>query len=281
MIKISEWYGRLGNNIIQLINGIHIAKKHNLKFEYPNHPIITNKVFDYTNENTDNTINLYNHFFFNDNDYLKEYPVNDKIKEILQYIKPLINYNKQNIELTDDDLVIHIRSGDIFALLKYETNGLYSQPPLSFYEKILKETSYKNYYLVAENYCNPIINILLKKYPKIIPIINNKPHEMYKINDELINDIYYILEAKNLVLSNSGMPYILILFNNNIKNIYVPESNMIKHTKVPLYNEMDILYFNNTFKEYNYYKFPSYYIDNIDKNILLLYPEEFIEKYTI
>jgi hypothetical protein len=293
MIRISDWYGRLGNNIIQIINGIYLARKHNLKFEYPHHPIIQKKVFNYRNENTNNDINLFDRYYDIDNEYLKEYPSKEDVHNIIKNdMISLINYNPQNIELTDNDLVIHIRSGDVYYKIGqnfnttkqldmvYKTKDMYSQPPLSFYEKIIDETNYDRYFLVAENNMCPIIDILLKKYPKIIPIMNNSYQKLFHINEQLINDLYYLMEAKNLVLSNSSIVYTIVPFIKNLKKIYVPESLFKNHVKYPLYNEIDLIYFIDNCQEYNYYEFPNYYIDT-DISILLQYPIENIKKYTI
>jgi hypothetical protein len=289
MLRIKDWFGRLGNSIAQLVNNIYVAKKYNLKMISPPHEIFGNVEFDFTNQNTDHNIKIVEYHYFADTEYLSEFPPKEDIKNILKtYIKPLIRYNKQNVELTDKDLVIHIRSGDAFYWKKecYNHNGMYAQPPLSFYEKILKEEKYDRIFLVAENYLNPVINILLKKYPTIIPIINKKPHILNMINDELINDLYYLMEAKNLVLSNGTFLYALSPLNDNLQKVYIPESQLHieKQPILPLFKYDELMYYLNDNIELKYYIFPNYYevtTDELRYEYLLLYEEEKIIKHIL
>ena len=101
---------------------------------------------------------------------------------------------------------IHIRSGDIF---KNYINKHYSQPPLCFYQKILKNFKFKKIYIVAINDNNPVINHLLKEFPNII---YNKNY--------LSIDLALLMKAYNLVGSVSSMVLTSIIFNTNLKNYW-------------------------------------------------------------
>ena len=89
-----------------------------------------------------------------------------------------------------NDLYIHIRSGDIFNFIRLKND--YPQPPLCFYESIIDNFSFRKIYILSENDNNPVINILLKKYKNI-----------QYLHGSLTQDISYIINAYNLVISCS------------------------------------------------------------------------------
>ena len=60
---------------------------------------------------------------------------------------------------TKNDLVIHIRSGDIFI---NRINRLYAQPPLCFYQRIIKKNKFENIYIISNGDENPVISEILK-----------------------------------------------------------------------------------------------------------------------
>ena len=105
-----------------------------------------------------------------------------------------------------NDLYIHIRSGDIFTKAIHPK---YSQPPLCFYQKIIKENKYKNIFLLSNGHENPCVDALLKLYPKI-----------KYIHGSLNDDISVIINCYNLVLSISTFTLTLINLNNNLNNLY-------------------------------------------------------------
>lgn len=134
------------------------------------------------------------------------YPIVIRPEIKIYILKNEIKRNLPNIEIDSNDLVIHIRSGDIFS-----TNIVYTygQPPLCFYQKILNEFKFKNIYLIAQNKENPVINNLLSEFPKII----------YKENN-IETDIAYLSNAYNLVGSKSSFSFMSIKLNDILKNYW-------------------------------------------------------------
>lgn len=101
------------------------------------------------------------------------------------------------VDVNDDDLYIHIRSGDIF---KRWPSPYYGQPPLCFYESIIETWGFKKVYILTEDKKNPVINHLIKKYNAKI------------IRTNISRTIGYILNSRNLVLSfGTFLPLILKL----------------------------------------------------------------------
>ena len=106
-----------------------------------------------------------------------------------------------------NDLYIHIRSGDIFV---DNINPFYAQPPLCFYDKIINNYKFENIFILSENKNNPVIDVLLNKYPNI----------QYVHNDDLRIDISYILNAYNLVSSPTSFTTALINLSNNLRILF-------------------------------------------------------------
>ena len=167
MIILDAWYGRLGNNIIQLSNiiDIAIAYKHNIKInvkklhffdlsviekcfnEYNNNEIITDK---------------YN-FFYNSRMPFSKDIFKQNIEErnkILQKAFLISTINK----LPENDIVIHIRSGDIFSSNPHPN---YVPPPLSYYTKEIDKYKYEKIHIICEDTINPVVNELRKLNKKM------------------------------------------------------------------------------------------------------------------
>ena len=106
----------------------------------------------------------------------------------------------------EDDLYIHIRSGDIFYNCLHPD---YAQPPLCFYEFIINNYKFKKIFIVAENKKNPVINALLDKYENI-----------EFLHKGFVGDISYIINAHNLVLSMSSFSYVIARLSKNLKNVF-------------------------------------------------------------
>ena len=124
----------------------------------------------------------------------------------IHLIKKEILSNLPNVNTKSDDLYIHIRGGDIFTScpVKY-----YSQPPLCFYEKIIRSNNFKNIYIVSLDTSNVIVNALINKFKYII--YNRNSFEF---------DISLLCHAYNVVLSVSSFVLSAIKLNDNLSNIW-------------------------------------------------------------
>jgi hypothetical protein len=224
VIQIRKWYERLGNNLVQLRNSLHIAieKKYNVRI--PNHPFL-NKTFINLVDIKDNNIIIDKDDYF----FVSRLPETsykcwekkeifkknfDKVKNIIKSLFKikLINddINRKNI------LHIHIRSGDLFS--KKFPHDQYICPPLSFYKNIIESKNWEKIILICEDYGNPCMRSLLKMYRKKI---------IYK-KQSLDDDVKLILEAENIVFGMGSFVPTLLWLNSNVKKIYFP-SNAHKH----------------------------------------------------
>ncbi len=174
-------------------------------------------------------------------------------------IKPEIRINKLKYEIkhylpkiiiNQKDLYIHIRSGDIF---KYKSNKSinYAQPPLCFYQSILNTFRFSTIYIIAQDNLNPIIDILIKHFPKIIFTRNS-----------LEEDVSLLMNAYNIVGSISSFFTTIIIFNENLKQIWeydlyrLPEKYYHLHRDIYNYKINYSIYKMNPSEKYKSTMFP-------------------------
>ena len=231
MLKITSWYGRLGNNITQLKNVLYIALYCNYNIEIPRHmffkatKIIINKSY----ENHNNIIDNEGIEFYYQNK-LEKYKIcftknHEKVKKILQDI---FKIDIRNIE-KKEGLIIHIRSGD--QLITTNPNPKYIMAPLSYYKKIIEENKNKKIQIVCEDTINPCVNELLKIYPEIS--YNRRT---------LIEDIKIILGAENIVSTIGTFIPGLCWMSNNIKKVYIASYDFtLKDSVYPKNVEKEII----------------------------------------
>lgn len=214
MIIFNNLYGRLGNNIIQLSNiiDIAIAYKHNIKINVKKLNFFDLSVIEkYFNKyNNSEIITDDNNFFYSSrlpfsNDIFKQ-NVEERNK-ILQKAFLIKNINKLN----ENDILIHIRSGDIFSSRPHAN---YVPPPLSYYIKEINKRKYEKIHIICEDTKNPVVNELLKLYKNAV----------YEKNT-LEKDIRIILGAINIIFSVGTFIPSLMLFSNNIKYLYGKDYN--------------------------------------------------------
>ena len=190
MIIYNKLFGRLGNNIMQLRNiiSIAIAYKHNIKINAKKLNFFDLSVIEkYFNKyNNSEIITDKNNFFYNSrlpfpNDIFKQNI--EEINKILQKAFLINNINK----LPENDLVIHIRSADIFISNPHPN---YVPPPLSYYTKEIDKYKYEKIHIICEDTINPVTNELRKLYKNAV----------YEKNT-LEKDIRIILGATNIIYS--------------------------------------------------------------------------------
>lgn len=210
MILFNQLYGRLGNNIIQLSNMIHIAiaYKHNIKFNVKINFFDLSIIEKYFNnyDNSEIITDKYNFYYIDKLPFSIEI-FEENIEERNKLLKKAFLINHIN-KLDENDLVIHIRSGDIF---RTNPHCNYVPPPLSYYIREINKYNYEKIYIICEDNVNPVVNQLLKLYKNAI----------YEKNI-LEKDIRIILGSTNIMYSIGSFIPQLMLLSNNIKFIHNP-----------------------------------------------------------
>uniref|UniRef100_A0A6C0BTS0 Glycosyltransferase n=1 Tax=viral metagenome TaxID=1070528 RepID=A0A6C0BTS0_9ZZZZ len=211
MIIVKEFIGMLGNNIIQLSNiiDIAIAYKHNIKFNVNHTKFDLNIISEYFHK-YDNKEVITNSRNFHYYDRLG-FPVEifeQHVEERNNLLKEAFKIKNVNI-IDENNLVIHIRGGDIFS---HKPHWAYVPPPLSYYVKQIEKRKYEKIIIVSEDTKNPVINKLQEMYKNVIYNKNN-----------LDVDINIILGATNLVFSVGTFVPALMKMSDNIKYLHGSE----------------------------------------------------------
>ena len=157
----------------------------------------------------------------------------------IDIMKNEIKKNLPKIKINPTDLVIHIRSGDIF---KYKPNKHYNyaQPPLCFYQSVINNFTFSKIYIISQDRENPVIDILIEKYPTII---NTK--------NKLEKDLSILSNAYNVVGSISSFFTTIIIINENLECIW--EFDNYRLTEKYFHLHRDIYNYTYNYKIYKMY----------------------------
>lgn len=206
MLIINKWFGKNGNNILQIIRAIHFSILNNHKIiKFNKHILFNNTEIVIFNKNLNTNI-IKDEFF-----YIKKYNIIDPepyiMREYFQkYIFPIFKIKHKNNLINSNEIYIHLRGGDNFSNIPF---NVYVQPPLSYYKNIIKK--YKNIKIISEDNKNPCINELLK--------LNN----VENISNTLINDLTNLCNCENLIIGFGTFGLIPYFSSVNLKNLYIPK----------------------------------------------------------
>lgn len=207
-LLITHWTGKLGNNILQCIRAIHYAiEKHHELILFPKHFFLTEQKINIFHDKKIPQ-KLIKNTFFN----LKIFNLKDPEPYLMKiyfqkYIKPIFLTLKK-VEKNDKNLFIHIRSGDIFS---FNPHPYYVQPPLSYYQNIIKSKKWHKIFVVFQDDSNPVVNEL-KKNEKITFLSN-----------DLYTDLSILTNSNNLVLGFGTFGLLIYCMNTKLKRIYIPK----------------------------------------------------------
>ena len=219
VIFISSHAG-FSNTLIALLNSIGIAKLLNIKQIFIIKTDLTTalcaKNLEIQNINirtikSNPSGNYISGNFFSHYKFLKlQNPEFSKTRT--QYASSILSKFSLQNKNPKIELVIHVRSGDIFRSRTVHKN--YGQPPLAFYILCIKDINPSSITLVFEDYSNPVI-ILLISY------INSIDCKL-KLNkfNSLKEDVSCILNAKAIIFGNGTFVPGILLGSKSIEKIY-------------------------------------------------------------
>jgi hypothetical protein len=215
---------RFGNMIIIILKSIILAKKLNCHYIYFKNPTffknqlpckilsikLTNNIKDIEKEMC---LKIDPYYLKFDN-----YPANI-YKQIKDKLLPE-NFKEKIIKPLQGDLVIHIRSGDIF---KENIHKMYAQPPLAYYLKVIHLHKPKRVILIYEDEQNPCIKKLKRQ-------LNTLNINTLNIKSDLPETISILLNSKSLCFGRGTfVPAIVMLSNlKETAYCYEPPFNDVK-----------------------------------------------------
>ena len=214
-------FGRFGNSIHQLINAFYFCEKYQVPKIYTrtNHPYINLKVKTSQNQEImlvqgkpgSKEVVLSGMFFDNKALNLK-HSCDEYVNTFDKYVLPNVKLPDSPIKVSETDLVIHFRSGDIFH--KSTPHSLYGQPPLSFYLKVIESEKLDRCILVFEdkgNVCIGKVENFLKNVS--IPFVCQS-------SSDVSTDISCLKKSVNLIVARGTFGNAITLLANNLKKVY-------------------------------------------------------------
>lgn len=230
-----NWYGRLGNNIISIFNAALDAESRGLDFSLKDcsHSILNLAPYDYYSRKHPKAtpikqvltpaeafyINIYNYPRELDGlELLLPFPAACcSRKRILS--PPLAKFytSPAAFKFSQESLIIHIRSGDIFDRTR-PAEFRYSPPPLAYYTGVIEEHQSRHsrdakVVIVTEtNNMSPLVEALLKLYPEGMITLQAGTLE---------EDVAVVLAARHLVASQGTFAYALALASHNLDTLYL------------------------------------------------------------
>lgn len=208
MIIISAWYGRFGNNVLQVLRAIHACKHldHGV-VRLPSHNLfgVTSMVIDGSVDETSLPI-IESEFFYLEDVGIPNPSIETLRSIALDYGETFLD-SRLNYFATDYQAAIHLRGGDVFSLRPHPD---YVQPPLVYYQSAIASLEARPVALVSQDQKNPVYN-KLKGNPNVTDV-----------SGTLVSDFSYLLSAKVLVFSASTFCLAAMLLSQRVKTIHVP-----------------------------------------------------------
>lgn len=207
---ISHWSGRLGNTFVQIINAIYSAQLSNTPVIFPPHSFLNANLIIPNANIKRGKEHLWGHFFYN-----KVVIPNLERRQMTQtFICPLMKHYDYRKVWDEKYVVIHIRSGDMIemgGIAKDNNGGDFTQPNEHYYDQILSQNKFEHVLVVTEpDMKNPMIEYLRSKYSAIVQSLS------------LEEDFYTLLNAVNVIASNSTFSLQPLYMSNVLKNFWHP-----------------------------------------------------------
>jgi len=145
---------------------------------------------------------------------------------MIQYIKPLLlPLARADVHSQDNgsnELVIHVRSGDVWATMTAPKGGTYFEymmPPCAFYDKIIeignKGGAFQHVLVVTEaDNNNPCVDLIRMRHPKCTVRVQRSSRE---------EDAAAIMNARHLVTSQSLFSWILAEMNERLETLFTTD----------------------------------------------------------
>lgn len=208
--------GQFGNSVIEVLRGVQFARATGLKEIYVPHGFSRQlKSFNYTDITFKMSKPRRYKYFHNECHLVNLYDPFKRLPRLQFKADPefvdWINSQYPKIDIPDDTLVAHVRSGGIFGPSTF-IHPLYGQPPCQYYLDAFKKGNFSKLIIVSMDEKNPCVNIL-------------KNHSGIYNKNSFETDFSIMLNAKNLIISRGSFGYAAALFSKKLKNFYTFNSS--------------------------------------------------------
>lgn len=238
LVNISEWYGRFGNNVNQLIHAYLLSEKFGCEFCYPKHPYFKAKDWGTYASHVKKWCGIpYFHAdetLFSRTAFEEKYftvSINDERRICRDKIaKEIISI--PDYDIPEDVIVFNIRTGDCFLSDGNNPHPYFLQPPLAFYNAVIEKesiTDLSKVWIVTNNETprNPVIDKLEQMGCRLF-------------EETLAWCATLLSNARVGTLCRSSFSKFCFFFSNKIKKLYVPdyyfeEDNMQELTDINLF----------------------------------------------
>jgi hypothetical protein len=246
-IIVSNWYGRLGNNLIQMWNSLAIAEALGaFRVSWPSKHELLGPIVDARKEYQVGPSRQVleelrvkrGEFFFNED--LPELELSDDSKRHWARQLNLAEYLTfvpldQLDSAVSSGLVIHVRSGD------FENGNWrnYIQPPLAYYMTVIRhfqqstaasQQGTTRVLLVSESdRVNPVVNALIATFRET----SSRIEIQAQASDDLKKDISTLVNARHLVIGAGTFAYALALCNVHLETLYCPSFHNVYDQSAP------------------------------------------------
>ena len=184
--------------------------------------------------------------------------------EILNNFSKFLRFSITEKLEDNNNLTIHIRSGDIFRG-NHAVHPGYGQPPLAFYKFVIIQKKWERITLVYEDENNPVI-------PSLINFLSLEKINYSILSSGLKDDLEILTSAKNLVIGRGTFIYPILCLSKNITDVYCFEQNDGKswgvHNKINFITIIDKV---GTYKDNIYTEWKN---TEVQRQLMLHYPLE-------
>lgn len=132
-------------------------------------------------------------------------------RRLLRDVRNLLTLDINNQGYAKDELVIYIRSGDIFS--SPSPHPSYGQPPLAFYRKVVLLRKWKTVRVVFQDLSNPVIQPLLKW-------LSDHCDQVVPVSGELRDDLNVLLSARFLVSGKGTFCSAVSALSQQLRKVY-------------------------------------------------------------
>ena len=177
-VRIHKWFGRLGNNIMQLANSIYVAQVTNSSLHVPVHAMLNRTSWEFTTHNATKIDRMCGSivmhggeagFFYRAQCSWQHNMTSENVSSILKtQVRPYLRLSsvRASSDVDNDTVILYIRSGDIFGTNPHPG---YAQPPFAFYQRVIEMNAGRHIRIVTDlerpDLVNPVIPEILKHFP--------------------------------------------------------------------------------------------------------------------